>query len=54
MLVCPLRILTALALGSVIGEKGKTVVKQLKKRKKKIVERTEPPLRSLVQGYTRW
>lgn len=34
MLVCPLSILTALALGSVIGEKGKTGVKQLKKRKK--------------------
>ena len=44
MLVCPLSILTALALGSVIGEKGKTVVKQLEKRKK-MVERTEPPLR---------
>ena len=53
MLVCPLSILTAPALGSVIGEKGKTVVKQLKKGKQ-IVERTEPPLRSLVQGYTRW
>ena len=53
MLVCPLSILTAPALGSVIGEKGKTVVKQLKKGKQ-IVERTELPLRSLVQGYTRW
>lgn len=34
MLVCPLSIFTALALGSIIGEKGKTGVKQLKKRKK--------------------
>ena len=34
MLVCLLSILTALALGSVIGEKGKTVVKQLKKKEK--------------------
>ena len=31
MLVCPLSIFTALALVSVVGEKGKTGVKQLKK-----------------------
>ena len=36
MLVCPLSIFTALALVSVVGEKGKTGVKQLKKGKKKI------------------
>lgn len=42
MLVCPLSILTALALGSVIGEKGKTVVKQLKKGKKKSLREPNP------------
>lgn len=51
MLFCPLSIFTALALVSVVGEKGKTGVKQLKKGKK-IGERSEPPLRSLVQGYS--
>lgn len=35
MLVCPLNIFTALAVGSVVGEKGKTRVKQLKKKGKK-------------------
>ena len=31
MLVCPVSIFAALALGSVVGEKGKTGVKQFKK-----------------------
>lgn len=52
MLVCPLSIFTALALGSVVGEKGKTGVKQLKKGKKKFGERSESPLRSLAQDYS--
>lgn len=52
MLVCPLSIFTALALVSIVGEKGKTGVKQLKKGKKKIRERSEPPLWSLAQGYS--
>lgn len=45
MLVCPLSIFTALALVPVVGEKGKTGVKQLKKG-------TPAPLRSLAQGYS--
>lgn len=42
MLVCPLSIFTALALVSVVGEKGKTGVKQLKKGKNNRREKRTP------------
>ena len=42
MLVCPLSIFTALAFVSVVGEKGKTGVKQLKKEKKNRREKRIP------------
>ena len=42
MLVCPLSIFAALALVSVVGEKGKTGVKQLKKGKKKSAREANP------------
>jgi len=42
MLVCPFNIFTALAIGSVVGEKGKTGMKQFKMEKKNRREKRTP------------